>query len=149
VTEHGRAVMRVCRAWLGPADAEDAWSETFVSALRAYPRLRPDSNARAWLVTIAHHKAIDVIRARTRRPLPTGRQTDIPIADPTPLDEELRAALDALPVKQRGAVIYRYLADLSYDDIGELLGCSAPAARRSASDGIANLRKQYPKGPST
>ena len=51
-------------------------------------------------------------------------------------------------MKQRGAVIYRYLADLSYADIGELLGCSAPAARRSASDGIASLRRQYPKGPS-
>jgi RNA polymerase sigma factor (sigma-70 family) len=149
VAEHGRAVMRVCRAWLGPADAEDAWSETFLSALRAYPQLRPDSHVRGWLVTIAHHKAIDQVRARARRPPPTSHAPDAPITDHAPLDDDLRAALDALPMKQRGAVIYRYLADLSYADIGELLGCSAPAARRSASDGIANLRKQYPKGPST
>jgi RNA polymerase sigma factor (sigma-70 family) len=149
VTEHGQAVMRVCRAWLSPADAEDAWSETFLAALRAYPRLRPDSNTRGWLVTIAHHKVIDVIRARARRPPPTGDRPDISTIDPTPFDEDLRAGLEALPLKQRGAVIYRYLADLSYADIGELLGCSAPAARRSASDGIANLRTHHMKGPST
>ena len=68
MAEHGPVVMRVCRALLGPADAEDAWAETFVSALQAYPRLRPESNVRGWLVTIAHRKAIDVIRARQRAP---------------------------------------------------------------------------------
>ena len=118
MAEHGPVVMRVCRGWLSPTDAEDAWSETFLSALRAYPRLRADSNVRGWLVTIAHHKAIDLLRARARRPLPTSHPPDIPVTDNQPFDEELRAALDALPLKQRGAVIYRYLADLPYADIG-------------------------------
>jgi RNA polymerase sigma factor (sigma-70 family) len=148
VAEHGPVVMRVCRAWLGGTDAEDAWSETFLSALRSYPQLRPDSNVRAWLVTIAHHKAIDQLRAKARRPAPTSDQPEIPTSDRPPLDDELRAALDALAPKQRGAVIYRYLADLSYADIAELLDCSPPAARRSAADGIAKLREHYPKGPS-
>ena len=146
VAEHGPVVMRVCRAWLGGTDAEDAWSETFLSALRAYPQLRPDSNVRGWLVTIAHHKAIDLLRVRARRPAPTSHPPELPTSERPPLDEELRAALDALAPKQRGAVIYRYLADLSYADIGELLDCSPPAARRSASDGIAKLRELYPKG---
>ncbi len=53
VDEHGPAVLRACRAILSPADADDAWSETFLAALRAYPQLRPGSNVRAWLVTIA------------------------------------------------------------------------------------------------
>ncbi|MCC6382152.1 MAG: sigma-70 family RNA polymerase sigma factor, partial [Dehalococcoidia bacterium] len=66
VSAHGATVMRVCRALLGPEAAEDAWSETFLAALRAYPRLRPNSNIRGWLVTIAHRKAID--EARRRRP---------------------------------------------------------------------------------
>ncbi|MFL5249153.1 MAG: RNA polymerase sigma factor [Myxococcales bacterium] len=47
-----------------------------------------------------------------------------------------------MPPKQRGAVIYRYLAGLSYAEVGELLGSSTTAARRSVSDGIANLRKR-------
>ena len=39
VTDHGAVVLRVCRAVCGPIEAEDAWSETFLSALEAYPRL--------------------------------------------------------------------------------------------------------------
>jgi RNA polymerase sigma factor (sigma-70 family) len=71
VAEHGPTVLRVCRAVLGPADAEDAWSETFLAALDAYARLRPNSNIEAWLVTIAHRKALDHVRARSRRPILT------------------------------------------------------------------------------
>jgi DNA-directed RNA polymerase specialized sigma24 family protein len=51
--------------------------------------------------------------------------------------------VQALPPKQQGALIFHYLADLPYADVGELLGCSAAAARRSASDGIAALRTTY------
>jgi len=142
VAEHGDLVLRVCRALVGPADAADAWSETFLSALQAYPRLPPGSNVRGWLVRIAQRKAIDQIRGAARRPLLAPELPDLP-ADPEPAaDEELRGALDALPAKQRGALIYRYLAGLSYAEVGELLGSNATAARRSASDGIANLRKR-------
>src|SRR5437588_348409 len=70
VAEHGALVMRVCRALVGPVDAADAWSETFLSALQAYPRLRAGSNIRGWLVTIAHRKAIDQLRGAARRPEP-------------------------------------------------------------------------------
>ena len=149
VAEHGALVMRVCRALVGPADAADAWSETFLSALQAYPRLPAGSNIRGWLVTIAHRKAIDQLRVAARRPqssleLPEVAHPEPPSAD----DDELRTALDALPPKQRGAVIYRYLAELSYAEIGELLGSNATAARRSVADGLANLRKRFSKGTS-
>ena len=46
-----------------PVDADDAWSETFLAAMRAYPDLPADANIEAWLVTIAHRKAIDLVRA--------------------------------------------------------------------------------------
>jgi RNA polymerase sigma factor (sigma-70 family) len=149
VAEHGSVVLRVCRALLGPDDAQDAWSETFLSALRAYPDLRPDSNVRGWLVTIAHRKAIDQIRRVGRAPRPAGRVPDVAAVPdaPDPGDDGLHAALDALPPKQRGAVVYRYLADLSYADVAALLETSEAAARRSAADGIAALRRTYaPKG---
>ena len=145
VAEHGAVVLRVCRAVVGPVDADDAWSETFLSALRAYPRLRPDSDVRAWLVTIAHRRALDVVRARGRAPVPVeepGRDAVAPgVADPDPTDPALAAAVAALPDKQRHAVAYRYLADLSYADVAALLGGTEAAARRSAADGIAALRR--------
>ena len=73
VTRHGATVLRVCRAVLGPADADDAWSETFLSAMKAYPDLPADANVEAWLVTIAHRKAIDVTRAAPGGPYPSPR----------------------------------------------------------------------------
>ena len=149
VAEHGALVMRVCRALVGPDDAEDAWSETFLSALQAYPRLRAGSNLRGWLVTIAHRKAIDLLRGRTRRRESPLDGSELAASGPAAAgDEELRSALEALPPKQRGAVIYRYLAGLPYAEVGKLLGSNATAARRSAADGIANLRKRLSKGTS-
>jgi RNA polymerase sigma factor (sigma-70 family) len=140
-------VMRVCRALLGAtADAEDAWSETFMSALRAYPRLRPDSHIAGWLATIAHHKAIDQLRVAQRRPRPIAEPPDVPTTDAATADDGLCSALAALPDKQRGAVVYRYLADLPYAQIAELLACSEPAARRNAADGVAHLRRLHEEG---
>ena len=73
VARHGATVLRVCRAVLGAADADDAWSETFLSAMKAYPDLPDSANVEAWLVTIAHRKAIDVTRAAARRPIPVAQ----------------------------------------------------------------------------
>ena len=148
VATHGATVLRVCRAVLGPIDAEDAWSETFVAALRAYPTLRPGSNVKAWLITIAHRKAIDQTRARARRPL-------LPVSAlperAAPSEEhrwngDLWAAMQALPFKQRVAVAYHYVAGMPYAEVAALTGGSQDAARRAASDGIATLRKTYGEG---
>ena len=148
VARHGPAVFRVCRAVLGPRDADDAWSETFLSALNAYPDLPGDANVEAWLVTIAHRKAIDVTRAAARRAVPVADVPENPSArGPGPRDLErdldLSAALAALPRKQREAVAYHYLAGLPYAGVAAVLGGSADAARRAAADGIAALRKTY------
>ena len=146
VAEHGPTVLRVCRALLTPADADDAWSETFLAALRAYPDLRPDSDLRAWLVTIAHRKAIDVLRRSGRSALPSDELADRPVHDARhEPDERLRRAVAALPTKQREAVVYRYLGDLSYADVAALLGGTRAAARRNAADGIAALRRVLPQ----
>jgi RNA polymerase sigma factor (sigma-70 family) len=143
VTEHGAVVLRVCRALLRGGDADDAWSETFLSALTAYPTLRPDSNVRAWLVTIAHRKAIDQIRGANRRPLPVDHLPERATAHDITGDEELRSALGQLTDRQQHAVVYRHIGDLSYADIAELLECSKDAARRSVADGLIKLRDIY------
>jgi RNA polymerase sigma factor (sigma-70 family) len=147
VAEHGATVLRVCRAVVGPVDAEDAWSETFLSALRAYPDLSPNANVEAWLVTIAHRRALDVGRARTRRAFPVETPPDRPSsrADPSARYPDLWAALKRLPDKQRLAVAYHHIAGLPFAEIAELLGNSTDAARRAASDGLKTLRKLYPK----
>jgi RNA polymerase sigma factor (sigma-70 family) len=145
VAEHGDVVFRVCRAVVGPQDAEDAWSETFLAALRAYPDLRPDSNVRGWLVTIAHRKAIDRYRSTKRAPIAVEhvpeRQTGSTWSPP---DTDLWDAVRVLPPKQRAAVAYHYVADLPYADVAVLIGTTEAAARRSAADGIATLRRTYP-----
>jgi RNA polymerase sigma factor (sigma-70 family) len=147
VAEYGPMVLRVCRAVLGPTDAADAWSETFLSALRAYPGLDQDTNIEAWLVTVAHRRAIDVGRALTRAPVPAEAlpERPAPHADPAGYDPDLWAALAALPTKQRRAVAYHYLAGMPHAEIAELLGNSTDAARRAAADGLKTLRKLYPK----
>lgn len=140
VAEHGATVLRVCRAVVGPADADDAWSETFLAALRAYPELPAGANVQAWLVTIAHRKAIDVTRATARRAVPVAEPPDR-VAPATEPDLDLAAAVAALPDKQRQAVAYHYLTGLPYAQVAEILGGTAAAARRAAADGIAALRR--------
>lgn len=146
VAQHGTTVLRVCRAVVGTVDADDAWSETFLSALKAYPDLPADANIEAWLVTIAHRKALDLIRAAARRAVPVADNPDAAATvdqDPNQHDD-LTTALAALPPKQKQAVAYHYLAKLPYTDVAAILGGSTDAARRSAADGIATLRRTYP-----
>jgi RNA polymerase sigma factor (sigma-70 family) len=146
VQEHGAVVLRVCRGLAGPDDAEDAWAETFLSALRAWPDLDDEADVRAWLVTIAHHRSVDQLRARSRRALPHDDVEPLMAVGPAarePDDEQLLDLVRSLPPKQRTAVVGRYLADLSYDDVATLAGTSNDAARRNAADGIASIRRRY------
>lgn len=146
VEQHGATVLRVCRALLGSHDADDAWSETFLAAMRAWPGLPATANVEAWLVTIARRKAIDVLRAAGRQPLPVETLPEPPssLGVPDADDGELWEAVGRLPGKQRQAITFRYLAGMSYDEISALLGGTVEAARRAAADGLKNLRKTYP-----
>lgn len=153
VTDHGPTVLRVCRALAPAQSADDAWSETFLSAMRAYPDLDDSANVEAWLVTIARRKCIDLHRAGGRRAVPVAAPEDAPrrrgaAASRTDLpgegsDEELWSALRSLPPRQREAVVYHHLAGLPYAQVGELVGSSDAAARRAAADGMRRLRTIY------
>lgn len=142
VQRHGATVLRVCRAVLGPLDAEDAWAETFLAALSAYADLPESTNLEAWLVTVAHRKAIDVRRAESRRAVPTGEVPERGRRDEDPTEHEpLYAALADLPTKQRQAVAYHHLGGLSHREVAAVLGGTEEAARRASADGIKKLKE--------
>lgn len=172
VAQHGPAVLRVCRAVLGAGpDADDAWSETFMSALRAWPKLPDETNIEAWLVRVAHRRAVDVVRKRVRTASPISDTELLAVMesrgssgpsgsglsgpglgglgpggfrshdDDEPGDQSIWDAVATLPPKQRLCVAYRYLGGLAYAEVAELVGGSESAARRSTADGVAALRK--------
>jgi RNA polymerase sigma factor (sigma-70 family) len=132
-------VHRFLTGLIGPVDADDCFQETFLAALRAYPSLRNADNLRSWLLTIAHRKAIDRIRAtRPSAPLTEAPDVALDAAEPDPA---LWAEVAALPAKQRAAVVLRFVNDMAYRDIGAVLDCSEEAARRSTHEGVKRLRE--------
>ncbi len=143
VEAHARELHRFLVGCVGATEAEDCLQETFMSALRAYPRLRNAANLRAWLYTIAQRKATDAVRRRMRRP---SRDLDgvEPAATPAPdgPDDGLWKRVGALPAKQRSAVVQRFVLDLAYADIGARMGISEEAARQNVSAGLRRLRRE-------
>jgi len=139
---HQGDVMGFLIASVGPHDAEDCFQETFLAALRAYPRLEDDGNLRGWLLTIAHRKAIDHHRARKRRATPVGEAPEVvdPRQQPEPGGSGIWRQVAALPAKQRSAVALRFACDLPHREIAAALGVSEEAARRNLHEGIKRLR---------
>jgi RNA polymerase sigma factor (sigma-70 family) len=138
--EHRTDVYRFLVASVGRQAADDCFQETFLSALRAYPRLRDATNLRGWLFTIATRKALDHWRGERRRPLPVEHLPE-PVAPEHPDgDPELWTAVGSLPPMQRAAVIHRYVLDLPYAEIADALGISEEAARANTYEGRRKLR---------
>jgi RNA polymerase sigma factor (sigma-70 family) len=149
IDAHGADVLGFLRAMAGPQDAEDVFQDTYLAALRAYPKADP-RNLRAWIFTIARRKAIDHHRARRRRPEPVGEverraAAETRDARDAPMNGEVWALVAALPAKQRAAVALRFVSDLRYREIGVALGVSEAAARRRVHDGLKSLRGHLTK----
>ena len=150
---NGPVVHRFLVAAVGPVDAEDCFQETFLAALRAYPRLEDGRNLRGWVLTIATRKAIDFGRARRAR-RESGRSVDdaalhgvaargSDVALGTVDDDDgLWRAVRSLPPRQRAAVAHRFVLDRKYADIALSLGCSVEAARANVYQGLKRLREE-------
>ena len=136
--EHKQAVFGRLSRLLGARDADDAYQETFLRALRAYPSLRHAERLDAWVLTIATRVAIDVLRRR----VPPDELPEVAVSDDRPPYAELEHLTAELPPKERAAVVLRYGYDLDYADIGAALGSSEVAARQAASSGIRRLRRE-------
>ena len=143
VRTHGATVLRVCRAVLGPGpDADDAWQETFLAALRVWPDLADLTSLQAWLVRVAGRKSVDVLRARGRDPVPVEELPEVAQAPAVEADGRavLWTAVAALPERQRLAIAYHYLGGLRHTETAELIGGTPEAVRRAAADGLKSLR---------
>lgn len=138
--EHRVDVYRFLVATVGTQDADDCFQETFLAALRAYPRLRDASNLRGWLFRVATNKAMDHWRSAKRRPLPVEDVPERAVSETGDGRPELWSAVAGLPPMQRAAVVHRYVLDLPYAEIAQALGISEEAARANAYEGRRKLR---------
>jgi RNA polymerase sigma-70 factor (ECF subfamily) len=127
-------VSRLCRRLLGHREAaEDAVHEVFLRVRRGLDDYDPARPFRPWLLGIASHHCIDLLRRRrTEERLfdaDLRDPDDLPDAAPSPLvrlahEEDRRAlssAIDALPPRYRLPLVLRYFNDLDYAAIAETL----------------------------
>jgi RNA polymerase sigma factor (sigma-70 family) len=152
--EHRTLVYRFLLASVGPQDADDCFQETFLSALRAYPKLRNGDNLRSWILTIATRKAIDAGRSRRRRPVSVGDPEEAAVASgvdhgeatgtsgAVDREEPLWRTVRALPARQRAALVHRHVLDRSYADIARAMGTSEEAARANVYQAVKRLRRE-------
>lgn len=140
---HRTDVYRFLVATAGPSEADDAFQETWIAALRAYPGLRRADNLRAWLFKIAQNKSIDAHRARGRRAVPVAAVPEGASPPATAAeDPELWARVRELPAKQRTAVFCRAVLGMPYGELALLLESSEDAARRNVHEGLKRLREE-------
>jgi RNA polymerase sigma factor (sigma-70 family) len=150
--EHAPALARFTRALVGPSDAEDVFQDTVLSALRAYPSLRHADNLRGWLFTIAARKAVDRGRRRARAPVVTalvpgsGHEPAAPSPEAADGDEVLWTAVRRLPDRQRACVAARFVLDLPYREVADLVGCSEAAARQNVRQALRRLKEELGDG---
>jgi RNA polymerase sigma factor (sigma-70 family) len=139
---HRDDVWRLLVASVGRDAADDCFQETFLAAMRAYPSMRPE-NPRAWVLTIAHRKALDHFRARKRRAVPAGELPEVPAPESSDIrDDGVWERVHALPDKQRAAVLLRFAGDLTHAEVAIVMDTSEEAARRNAFEGLRKLRQE-------
>lgn len=145
--EHRLAVYRFLVASVGSNEADDCFQETFLAALRAYPKLRHGENLRAWVFAIATRKAIDAGRARGRRPRPVpdvAEVSEVQVEDPDPLMEgPVWDAIHALPARQRVALVHRILLDRPYEELATAMESTVEAARANVYQALKKLREGW------
>lgn len=142
VETHWEDVSRFLRAVVGIGEAEDCLQETFLSALAAYPRLRNDDNLKAWILTIAHRKAMDMHRVRSRQAIVVADVPDRAGPEAPEGNAALWQAVSGLPAKQRAAITLRYVVDLPHREVARIMGTSEDAARRNVHEGVKALRSK-------
>jgi RNA polymerase sigma-70 factor (ECF subfamily) len=135
-----RRFLRVAIAVVGSNDAAaDAVQEGFARALRERHSLRSADALGAWVWRMVLNAAIDH-RRRAAHETP-GDPPEVASAEPADL-RELRRAVAALPERQRHTLFLRHYADLSYDEIAEVLGVARGTVAAALHAAHETLRKE-------
>jgi RNA polymerase sigma-70 factor (ECF subfamily) len=146
---YAAAIFRFCRRALpSREDAEDATAEIFIKVQEKLDQYDPSRPFSAWLYKVATNHCWDILRRRrVRQDLETADVEDLPLEHPDPgqlerlveerTSQQVRRALASLPARARMALVLRYYADMSYDEIAEALGV------RRAFVGVVLLRARH------
>ncbi len=151
-TSHVASVHRFCLSQVGDAAAaEDITHDTFIRAFAAYQRVRPAEDvARTWLISIARNLSTDHHRrhGRWRRLIERQRRVVTEQRGVESLAEErsqlhaVAAAMVGMRPRERELIGLRVAADLSYREVGELMGMSEPAAKVATHRALGRLRER-------
>ena len=151
VNRYQGVVYRFLLSFLKDEDqAADTTQDTFLKVLGRLDGFRGDSSFRTWLLAIARNEALGLIRARGRRKEEALEQTEFVSDDADAPDDvavraeevrRVRVALERLPEKQRLSVSLRLFDELSFREIGKIIGSTEGAVRVNYHYGIGRLRE--------
>jgi RNA polymerase sigma-70 factor (ECF subfamily) len=133
----------------GAGSADDLTQETYARAVTALPRFAGRSSSRTWLLSIARRAVIDLLRARSSRPQPAGRDWE-PAAEAAAARARAGSAgfedlvefgllLDGLDPDRREALVLTQLLGYSYAEAAEVCGCPVGTVRSRVARARADL----------
>lgn len=148
VAARGPSLLRLAVMLTGNGhDAEDVLQATLIKVVRHWGRVSEAGSPEAYTRQILVNEHLSWRRRPQRRESAVA-EVELPtLADPAVGVSARDAAwqlLDLLPPRQRTVLALRYYADLSDDQIAQLLGCSASTVRSNATRALATLRQTYP-----
>jgi RNA polymerase sigma-70 factor (ECF subfamily) len=136
----------------GAAEPDDVASETFIGVFTGLAGFRGDEEAlRAWVFTIAHRRLVDDWRRRSRRPQVADDPGDLTERAGGDVEDDvlLRTGAQAvhelcgtLPVDQRSVLLLRILADLTVEQVADVLGRSVGSVKALQRRGLRSLRER-------
>lgn len=148
---HGRLAYALAYRILGESEAaEDVVHDAFLSAWRGAASYRPErGNPRGWLMSIVHHRAVDVLRRKTAfRPAPLEAAGDRPAEEDTAAAAErnvesagVRKALETLPPAQRRTIELAYFGGYTHTELAELMGVPLGTVKGRVRIGLQKLRR--------
>jgi RNA polymerase sigma-70 factor, ECF subfamily len=152
-------LLRYLEVLVGPNDAEDVASETWGQACRDLDRFTGDADGfRGWITTIGRHRALDLLRLRSRRVRADQDLTGVDPVEPGDTESAMMegfttgAALEAirsLPRDQAEAVMLRVVMGLDAKTAAAILGKRPGAVRSAAHRGLGTLARRLESRPAS